>query len=129
MPSIYIFLLSFIPSLFQVYSMKSSLYGKSLPWPTSLQRNRKVSERFLVLSMCKIAIPRGIAVLGSRCHIVLVLASTDKILGSKDIYLKRAFQRCLDCTDPTVGLRVMTILILLTLKNPKIIIHIWKLLC
>ena len=56
MPSVYRFFLSFFPSLLQVFSMQSFLYGKSIPCPTSLQRNSKVSERFLVVFMCKIAI-------------------------------------------------------------------------
>ena len=69
-----------------------------------------------------------ILVLTSKGHIFLVLAPIDTILRSTDIYSKRAFQWCLECTNPTVELRVMAILILLSLKNPRLIVHIWKLL-
>ena len=128
LPSIYRFFFSFFPSLFQVCRKQSSLYVKSLPWPTSLQRNIKVSERFLVLSMYKIAIPSRNSSTNFQRPYLPCFSSDYIILGSMDIYSKRAFQRWVDCTDPMVGLRVMSILILLSLKNPKIIVHIWKLL-
>ena len=111
MPSIYRFFLSFFPSLFQVCSMQSYLYGKSLPWPTSLQRNGKVSE---ILWFPSAKLQSRVELIAPTCrgHISLI----DTILGSTDIYSKRDFQRCVDCANPMAGLRVMTILILLSWK-------------
>ena len=123
------FFLSFFPSLFQVCSMQSSLYGKSLPWQTSLQRNSKVSERFLWFPCAKLQSRVEIIASTSRGHSFLVLALIVTILYSTNIYSKRAFQQWVDCTNPMVGLRVMTILILLSLKNPKIIVHLWNVSC
>ena len=116
MPSIYRFFLSFFPSLFQVCSMQSSLYGKSLPWPTSPQRNSKVSERFLWFPCAKLQSRVKFIAWTSRGHIFLILASIDTILGSMDIYSKRDLQKWGDYANPMVELRVMTILILLSWK-------------
>lgn len=122
------FSLSFL-FLFQVCSMQSSLLGSPFLGQQFFKEITRWVRDFLCFPCTKIAIPSKIIAPNSRGYIFLVLALIDTILGSKNIYSKRAFQRWMDWTNPMAGLRVMTILILLPLKNPKIIVHIWNVNC